>query len=98
MQTSNDSLILGIDHGYGNIKTANKTFGTGVYVSDTEPAFKDNLLTWNGKYYTIGEGHKEFVADKIQDMDYYVLTLAAVAYRSSASCTGCSYLSAGIPV
>ena len=31
MQTSNDSLILGIDHGYGNIKTANKTFGTGVY-------------------------------------------------------------------
>ncbi len=67
MKNSNDSLILGIDHGYGNIKTANKTFSTGVYVSDTEPAFKDNLLTWNGKYYTIGEGHKEFVADKIQD-------------------------------
>ena len=58
MKNSNDSLILGIDHGYGNIKTANKTFGTGVYVSDTEPAFKNNLLTWNGKYYTIGEGHK----------------------------------------
>ena len=30
MQTSNDSLILGIDHGYGNIKTANKTFSTGA--------------------------------------------------------------------
>ena len=45
MKNSNDSLILGIDHGYGNIKTANKTFSTGVYVSDTEPAFKDNLLT-----------------------------------------------------
>lgn len=84
MKNSNDSLILGIDHGYGNIKTANKTFGTGVYVSDTEPAFKDNLLTWNGKYYTIGEGHKEFVADKMQDMDYYVLTLAAVAYELRA--------------
>ena len=40
------------------------------------------MLTWNGKYYTIGEGHKEFVADKIQDMDYYILTLAAVAYES----------------
>ena len=48
MKNSNDSLILGIDHGYGNIKTENKTFSTGVYVSDTEPAFKDNLLTWNG--------------------------------------------------
>ena len=84
MKNSNDSLILGIDHGYGNIKTANKTFGAGVYVSDTEPAFKENLLAWNGKYYTIGEGHKEFVADKIQDMDYYVLTLAAVAYELRA--------------
>ena len=31
MKNSNDSLILGIDHGYGNIKTANKTFSTGVY-------------------------------------------------------------------
>ena len=31
MKNSNDSLILCIDHGYGNIKTANKTFGTGVY-------------------------------------------------------------------
>lgn len=100
MQTSNDSLILGIDHGYGNIKTANKTFGTGVYVSDTEPAFKDNLLTWNGKYYTIGEGHKEFVADKIQDMDYYVLTLAAVAYelRARGLREAKVHLAAGLPL
>ncbi|MBE6821307.1 MAG: ParM/StbA family protein [Ruminococcaceae bacterium] len=100
MQTSNDSLILGIDHGYGNIKTANKTFGTGVYVSDTEPAFKNNLLTWNGKYYTIGEGHKEFVADKIQDMDYYVLTLAAVAYelRARGLREAKVHLAAGLPL
>ena len=100
MKNSNDSLILGIDHGYGNIKTANKTFGTGVYVSDTEPAFKDNLLTWNGKYYTIGEGHKEFVADKIQDMDYYVLTLAAVAYelRARGLREAKVHLAAGLPL
>ena len=100
MKNSNDSLILGIDHGYGNIKTANKTFSTGVYVSDTEPAFKENLLTWNGKYYTIGEGHKEFVADKIQDMDYYVLTLAAVAYelRARGLREAKVHLAAGLPL
>ena len=41
MKNSNDSLILGIDHGYGNIKTANKTFGTGVY--DDENIYKQIL-------------------------------------------------------
>ena len=100
MKNSNNSLILDIDHGYGNIKTANKTFSTGVYVSDTEPTFKENLLTWNEKYYTIGEGHKEFVADKIQDMDYYVLTLAAVAYelRARGLREAKVHLAAGLPL
>ena len=30
-------------------------------------------------YYQIGEEHKEFCAEKTQDEDYYVLTLAAIA-------------------
>ena len=37
------------------------------------------MLTFNGKYYLIGEGHKEFAPDKVKDEDYYVLTLAAIA-------------------
>ena len=32
-----------------------------------------------GMYYQIGEEHKEFCAEKTQDEDYYVLTLAAIA-------------------
>ena len=31
------------------------------------------------KFYLIGEGHKEFLADKTKDLDYYVLALAAIA-------------------
>ena len=34
---------------------------------------------YNGMYYQIGEEHKEFCAEKTQDEDYYVLTLAAIA-------------------
>lgn len=33
---------------------------TGVMKSDTEPTFASDLLVWNGKYYSIGVGHKEF--------------------------------------
>ena len=39
----------------------------------------ENTLTYNGRYYNIGEGRKEFTADKQSDDDYYVLTLAAMA-------------------
>ena len=71
--------IIGIDNGYGNIKTANCCFPTGLTAHDTEPVFKDELLVCGGKYYLIGTGHKEFAADKTEDDDFYILTLAAIA-------------------
>ena len=72
-------IIIGLDHGFGNIKTAHCVFPTGVTRHDTEPTFKNDLLLYGGKYYTIGDGHKEFIADKSLDEDYYILTLAAIA-------------------
>jgi len=77
--TANEEIIIGIDHGYGNIKTANFCFKAGVTAFDQEPTFKSNLLVYNDRYYLIGEEHKEFAADKMMDMDYYILTLAAIA-------------------
>ena len=71
-------IIIGIDHGYGNIKTAHCCFNTGVAAYDKEPTFKSNLLVYEGRYYLIGEEHKEFISDKMTDSDYYILTLAAV--------------------
>lgn len=79
MKRFNEMYVIGIDHGYGNMKTANCCFPTGVMKSDTEPVFASYLLIWNNKYYSIGVGHKEFTADKFNDEDYYVLTLAAIA-------------------
>ena len=72
-------MVIGIDHGYGNMKTATRCFPSGVARYDKEPIFQDNLLVYNGMYYQIGEEHKEFCAEKTQDEDYYVLTLAAIA-------------------
>lgn len=72
-------MVLGIDHGYGNMKTATRCFPSGVARYDKEPIFQNNLLVYNDMYYQIGEEHKEFCAEKTQDEDYYVLTLAAIA-------------------
>ena len=79
MKDFKNKVIIGIDHGYGNIKTANHIFKTGVMEYDVEPLFTKDMLVYDGKYYTIGEGHKEFKAEKQSDDDYYVLTLAAIA-------------------
>lgn len=79
MKRFNDCCIIGIDHGYGNMKTANCCFKAGVLAYDTEPLFTHEMLTLDNRYYLIGEGHKEFLPDKSSDEDYYILTLAAIA-------------------
>ena len=84
MKTINNAKIIGIDHGYGNMKTANFCFPTGITTYDHEPLFTADMLVYGGKYYLIGEGHKEFAPDKIKDEDYYVLTLAAIAKELKA--------------
>ena len=72
-------VIIGLDHGYQNIKTAHACFQAGVTRHINEPTFKNGLMFYEGIYYTIGEEHKEFIADKMNDQDYYILTLAGIA-------------------
>ena len=93
-------IVIGIDHGYGNIKTASSCFRTSVKAYDTEPTFTGNMLVYNGRYYIIGEGHKEFIPEKQNDDDYYILTLAAVARELYARNleSASVYLAAGLPL
>lgn len=95
-----ENLIIGIDHGYGNIKTINTCFMAGVTAYDKEPTFKSNLLCFGDKYYQIGEEHKEFTADKMLDTDYYILTLAAIARELNIRKTTSAkvHLAAGLPL
>ncbi len=93
-------IIIGIDHGYGNSKTAHCCFKTGVAAYDKEPTFKGNLLVYEGRYYLIGEEHKEFISDKMADSDYYILTLAAVARELNIRklTSARVHLAAGLPL
>ena len=100
MKQFKDKFIIGIDHGYGNIKTANHTFKAGIAAFDSEPVFQTNMLTYGGKYYLVGEGHKEFSADKITDGEYFILTLAGIAMElNSYGLTEANvHLAAGLPL
>ena len=93
-------MIIGVDHGYGNIKTAHRVFPTCVTKSDKAPIFSRDYLEYKEKFYIIGEGHKGFMADKIVDEDYYILTLAAVAMelKERGLTGGRVHLAAGLPL
>ena len=79
MRELKNTKIIAVDHGYGNMKTANTVTPTGIKAYETEPIFTGNILEYNGIYYRIGEGHKEFIPDKAMDEEYYLLTLMAIA-------------------
>lgn len=79
MTEINNTKIIAVDHGYGNIKTANTVTPTGITAYDSEPALGGNILEYYGKWYKVGEKHKDFVADKTTDEEYYLLTLMAIA-------------------
>ena len=100
MKNFNNTKIIGIDHGYGNMKTANFCFPTGIIAYDSEPLFTADMLVYDGKYYLIGEGHKEFAPDKIKDEDYYILTLAAIAKELKAEgiTKADVHIAAGLPL
>ena len=100
MKRHNDTMIIAVDHGYGNMKTANHCFPSGILVHEGEPTFLDNLLFYEDRYYTVGVGHKAYRPDKALDQDYYLLMLAGIAMElKDAGLTEADvFLAAGLPL
>ena len=99
MRINNDFIIIGVDAGYGNMKTANTIFPTGLAAMDTKPYFDGDIMHYNGRWYRIGEGHKAFDPYKTADEDFYILTLASIAaeLRTRDITEANIYLAIGLP-
>ena len=83
MRKHNNFYIIGVDAGYGNMKTARTIYPTGLVAMDTKPFFDGGILEYNGTWHRIGEGHKAYNPDKTADEDFYILTLASIAAELS---------------
>ena len=79
MRSYMDYRIIGVDAGYGNMKTASSIYPTGLVAMDTKPYFEGDIMEFGGRWYRIGEGHKAYNPDKTSDEEFYILTLASVA-------------------
>ena len=100
MKQLKNMQIIGIDNGYGNLKTASGIFPASVLTFDHEPVHAQDLLVYDGKYHVIGSGHREFTPDKVSNPDHYILTLAGIgqelwAHRMTEARV---YIAAGLPL
>lgn len=100
-EVENNSIeVIGIDHGWANMKTSNEIFVSGIKEITTEPALYDNVLEYKGKYYKIGGKRLEVKKTKVEDENYYLLTLAAVAKELERKGLRCAnvFLAVGLPL
>ncbi|MGB4659464.1 MAG: ParM/StbA family protein [Mobilitalea sp.] len=70
--------VIGIDHGWSHIKSVTSVFSTSIEENPSPTFFKD-VLEYQGKYYNIGGGRLEVKNTKVENEDFYLLTLAAIA-------------------
>ena len=72
-------MVVGVDHGFGLIKTAHTEFVAGIVSYDDKPPRTNNCVFYNGKYYVVGGTRQAVMVDKTENDNYYIMTLAAIA-------------------
>lgn len=72
-------MLIAIDHGNYAIKTVNHSFVSGLSEHTVKPPMTDEILEYDGKYWTLSGRRLNYMRDKTQDERYFVLTLFAIA-------------------
>lgn len=76
-------MLIAVDHGNKQIKTAHKVFTSGLRQTDTRPICED-FLEYQGQYYSLTNQRIPFTWDKSSNDDFFILTLFAIAYEIEA--------------
>ena len=95
------TMNIGIDHGYYAIKTRHFSFPAGITAYSHEPYTLQNTLEYGGKFFVCGTGRQPILRNKMENENYYLLTLAAIAkeIQQRGAKTECSVtIAAGLPL
>ncbi len=94
-------MNIGIDHGYYAIKTRHFSFPAGISEYSHEPYTLQNTLEYDGKFYVCGTDRQPILRNKMENDNYYLLTLVAIAkeLKQRGEKTECSVtIAAGLPL
>ena len=76
---NNSIEIIGIDHGWSQMKTSNYCFNTSIKELPNVPVFTDNVLQYDNRYFAVGDERLEVLDSKVENENFYLLTLVALA-------------------
>lgn len=72
-------MLLAVDHGNYAIKTPTFSFVSGLSEHTVRPPLSDELLEYDGRYWTLSGKRISYMRDKTQDDRFFILTLFAIA-------------------
>lgn len=77
-------MLIAIDHGNYAIKTPTQAFISGLAEHTVKPPITDEILEYDGRYWTLTGKRISYMRDKTQDERFFILTLFAVAKELEA--------------
>lgn len=72
-------MLIAIDHGNYAIKTVNYTFISGLAEHSTKPPMAEEILEYDGRYWTPSGQRISYMRDKTRDDRFFILSLFAIA-------------------
>lgn len=72
-------MLIAIDHGNYSVKTPHFSFVSGLSEHTVKPPMTDEILEYDGRYWTHSGKRLSYMRDKTQDDRYFILTLFAIA-------------------
>ena len=94
-------MLIAIDHGNYNIKTPHHSFMAGLSEHSVRPPMADEILEYNGSFWTLSGKRLNYRRDKTKDESYFILSLFAIArellHTGSYSAVEKVHLAVGLP-
>lgn len=72
-------MLIAIDHGNSAIKTVHHNFVAGLSRHSVRPPMAEEVLEYDGSYWTLSGQRLPYQRDKTRDESYFILTLFAIA-------------------
>lgn len=72
-------MLVAIDHGNSAIKTVHHTFVSGLAEHSVRPPMAEEVIEYNGSFWTLSGQRLPYCRDKTRDDRFFVLTLFAIA-------------------